>query len=125
MNFLAGVVTGPGRVRLDGAEIECPALDGLSQGAAVTICIRPEDVAVRLSGGGMSNVVQARIDGLEFLGSFWRATLAPNGGAGQTLIADRSEGRRVGKECVSTCRSRWSPYHSKKNTQELRRQDKH
>src|SRR3546814_15472180 len=26
-----------------------------------------------------------------------------------------SEERRVGKECVSTCRSRWSPYHSKKN----------
>src|SRR3546814_5171254 len=24
---------------------------------------------------------------------------------------DRSEERRVGKECVSTCRSRWSPYH--------------
>src|SRR3546814_13999213 len=28
----------------------------------------------------------------------------PNGGY-------RSEERRVGKECVSTCRSRWSPYH--------------
>src|SRR3546814_12166250 len=26
----------------------------------------------------------------------------------------RSEGRRVGKECVSTCRSRWSPYHYNK-----------
>src|SRR3546814_17228689 len=26
----------------------------------------------------------------------------------------RSEERRVGKECVSTCRSRWSPYHKKK-----------
>src|SRR3546814_9133504 len=25
--------------------------------------------------------------------------------------AQRSEERRVGKECVSTCRSRWSPYH--------------
>src|SRR3546814_3421140 len=25
--------------------------------------------------------------------------------------AARSEERRVGKECVSTCRSRWSPYH--------------
>src|SRR3546814_12705182 len=25
--------------------------------------------------------------------------------------SDRSEERRVGKECVSTCRSRWSPYH--------------
>src|SRR3546814_12221854 len=28
--------------------------------------------------------------------------------------AERSEERRVGKECVSTCRSRWSPYHYKK-----------
>src|SRR3546814_12306512 len=29
------------------------------------------------------------------------------------LVGDlvRSEERRVGKECVSTCRSRWSPYH--------------
>src|SRR3546814_16639558 len=28
------------------------------------------------------------------------------------LISEgRSEERRVGKECVSTCRSRWSPYH--------------
>src|SRR3546814_15580905 len=27
------------------------------------------------------------------------------------LTAGRSEERRVGKECVSTCRSRWSPYH--------------
>src|SRR3546814_15648901 len=37
----------------------------------------------------------------------------------------RSEERRVGKECVSTCRSRWSPYHEKKkhktrNTTETR-----
>src|SRR3546814_4498234 len=32
----------------------------------------------------------------------------------QTFRGDlfqRSEERRVGKECVSTCRSRWSPYH--------------
>src|SRR3546814_13111685 len=28
----------------------------------------------------------------------------------QNLVGDRSEERRVGKECVSTCRSRWSPY---------------
>src|SRR3546814_1917734 len=26
-------------------------------------------------------------------------------------VGPRSEERRVGKECVSTCRSRWSPYH--------------
>src|SRR3546814_12312267 len=28
-----------------------------------------------------------------------------------SLEATRSEERRVGKECVSTCRSRWWPYH--------------
>src|SRR3546814_1787540 len=30
---------------------------------------------------------------------------------GVQAAAGRSEERRVGKECVSTCRSRWSPYH--------------
>src|SRR3546814_12367871 len=42
-------------------------------------------------------------------------------GGGEELVAGedrigRSEERRVGKECVSTCRSRWSPYHEKNNT---------
>src|SRR3546814_7715039 len=30
---------------------------------------------------------------------------------GMRYLPRRSEERRVGKECVSTCRSRWSPYH--------------
>src|SRR3546814_5337953 len=30
---------------------------------------------------------------------------------GLVFLLMRSEERRVGKECVSTCRSRWSPYH--------------
>src|SRR3546814_2782127 len=29
----------------------------------------------------------------------------------RATTSTRSEERRVGKECVSTCRSRWSPYH--------------
>src|SRR3546814_13820953 len=33
------------------------------------------------------------------------------GGTRHPSIALRSEERRVGKECVSTCRSRWSPSH--------------
>src|SRR3546814_19642599 len=33
----------------------------------------------------------------------------------------RSEERRVGKECVSTCRSRWSPYTSKKTKTTLKK----
>src|SRR3546814_15623534 len=31
--------------------------------------------------------------------------------SGRNSARGRSEERRVGKECVSTCRSRWSPYH--------------
>src|SRR3546814_18097233 len=47
-------------------------------------------------------------------------TLADDGTVGVKLVNDeglvefrpvRSEERRVGKECVSTCRSRWSPFH--------------
>src|SRR3546814_4435555 len=37
--------------------------------------------------------------------------IAPALLAGNTMVLKpRSEERRVGKECVSTCRSRWSPY---------------
>src|SRR3546814_20420258 len=40
-------------------------------------------------------------------------------GAG-ILAQPRSEERRVGQECVSTCRSRWAPYHlKKKKTQQM------
>src|SRR3546814_3861019 len=36
---------------------------------------------------------------------------ALDAGAFGVSTGTRSEERRVGKECVSTCRSRWSPYH--------------
>src|SRR3546814_13475916 len=34
--------------------------------------------------------------------------------AADFAVAARSEERRVGEECVSTCRSGWTPYHEKK-----------
>src|SRR3546814_19298107 len=42
--------------------------------------------------------------------------LSDRGGYLAERSAARSEARRVGKECVSTCRSRLSPYHSKKKS---------
>src|SRR3546814_3374915 len=42
------------------------------------------------------------------------STAAPQFGVEEAHVERavvRSEERRVGKECVSTCRSRWSPYH--------------
>src|SRR3546814_17597256 len=34
-----------------------------------------------------------------------------NHAAARPCMVNRSEERRVGQECVSTCRSRWAPYH--------------
>src|SRR3546814_4807404 len=64
---------------------------------------------------------------LEWDGRFWFGTATDrlvvksegereNGGGSDGKVEAfwshaRSEERRVGKECVSTCRSRWSPYH--------------
>src|SRR3546814_15625205 len=45
-------------------------------------------------------------------------TLGSAGAVQLGVRPERSEERRVGKECVSTCRSRWSPYHYKKNTKD-------
>src|SRR3546814_11139927 len=49
--------------------------------------------------------------GLPYSGTFHiRRTIT----CGTLSSSTRSEERRVGKECVSTCRSRWPPDHSKK-----------
>src|SRR3546814_19331225 len=45
------------------------------------------------------------------------ALMAPATTRRAAAIPVRSEERRVGKGCVSTCRSRWSPYHYKKKHQ--------
>src|SRR3546814_11255090 len=57
-------------------------------------------------------------------GSNWSLTYAFEYLAREEIYA-RSEERRVGKECVSTCRSRWSPYHQKTNkqTEQTRQRD--
>src|SRR3546814_11900532 len=39
-----------------------------------------------------------------------RVAVAPGAAGFLTIRLDRSAERRVGKECVSTCRSRWLPY---------------
>src|SRR3546814_2613939 len=48
----------------------------------------------------------------ELCGSFHSCThVLKRSGRRFRVVLHRSEERRVGKECVSTCRSRWSPYH--------------
>jgi iron(III) transport system ATP-binding protein len=77
MNFMPAVVSGPSRVRLGRIELECAGeLEGANPGIAVTLAVRPEDVAVRNVARGCANGFTARILGMEFLGSFYRVQLA-------------------------------------------------
>ncbi|MGQ0570337.1 MAG: putative 2-aminoethylphosphonate ABC transporter ATP-binding protein [Armatimonadota bacterium] len=88
MNFLDGVLVAPGRVRVAGAELQCGPTDGLPSQATVRICFRPEDLDVRDAGAGAVNAMPAVITALDFLGSFYRATLQPEAGESAEVRAD-------------------------------------
>src|SRR3546814_6580921 len=69
-----------------------------------------------LNARGAANLSMLELGWQKFLGREYR--LKQPHGLDRPLLVDasggaahRSEERRVGKECVSTCRSRWSPYH--------------
>src|SRR3546814_5056243 len=61
--------------------------------------------------------ITASNDGMGVRLTYWQAffehfsAISPLGNGFMSGGDFRSEERRVGKECVSTCRSRWSPYH--------------
>ncbi|MBI2247426.1 MAG: putative 2-aminoethylphosphonate ABC transporter ATP-binding protein [Armatimonadetes bacterium] len=88
MNFLDGQLVAPGRVRVGGAELQCMLTDGLGDHATVRICFRPEDVDVRASGAGTVNAMPVEITALDFLGSFYRATLRPTTADAAEVRAD-------------------------------------
>src|SRR3546814_12903351 len=83
-----------------------------SASAAVSEDIGHVTISVTRSGGsdGAVGVQYATADGSAQAPGDYSAV------SGELNWADRSEERRVGKECVSTCRSRRSPYHYKKQT---------
>src|SRR3546814_3921863 len=69
--------------------------------------LHPEEIPVR-------DPITKRIVGREPNPARWDANpelVALTFSVARRNIDTRSEERRVGKECVSTCRSRWSPYH--------------
>src|SRR3546814_15537239 len=78
--------------------------------------------SVRLGLGSGHSVLRSAVGGRGVFAARWG-----RGGGGQIdqrriqgseRVSERSEERRVGKECVSTCRSRWSPYHQKKQNEQ-------
>lgn len=90
MTFLDGVVSAPGRVSVNGIEFEVPAVRDSAAGARITLGLRPEEVQVRNLTSATPNRIEARVQSLEFLGSFCRATLIATELPGLQLRADFS-----------------------------------
>src|SRR3546814_4606669 len=65
----------------------------VTEGHRLTLELSPVACNDDMSGAAYPMTARLTVDGKELRG------------------CGRSEERRVGKECVSTCRSRWSPYH--------------
>ena len=91
MNFLSAVAGGDGTVRIHGMELSAiEGADGLDEGAAVTLCLRPEDIVTRGVESGAANAFEATVADLEFLGSFYRASLTAKGVENTRFQADFS-----------------------------------
>ena len=91
MNFLSAVAGGDGTVRIDGvglSAIECVCVQ--DEGTAVTLCLRPEDIVTRGVEPGAPNAFEATVADLEFLGSFYRASLIAKGVENTRFQADFS-----------------------------------
>jgi iron(III) transport system ATP-binding protein len=90
MNFLPATVVDKGRVTLGALALDCTAELPLPAGAAIQICIRPEDVQMRGIDADTPNVFEARLADMEFLGSFFRASLHPAAAGDLTVQGDFS-----------------------------------
>lgn len=89
MNFIPGTVSEAGSVKIGTAGLACDT-DHFSPNAPVTVAIRPEDVNAQDIKEQDTNVLEARVQHLEFLGSFYRAELSGGSFVDHTVIADFS-----------------------------------
>lgn len=89
MNFIPGAVGNSNHVKMGNVELTCDTRD-LSSGSPVTVAIRPEDVNAQDIEENDSNVVEANVQHLEFLGSFYRAELVGASFSDHTVVADFS-----------------------------------
>jgi iron(III) transport system ATP-binding protein len=78
VNLLAGSVEGPGRVKVGTHSFAGASCNG-SVGRAVKAYLRPEDIIARPIAEGDPNVIESRIDKIEFLGSYCLVRVAAEG----------------------------------------------
>jgi len=89
MNFVAGPWCATAWFDSGGSSSTGEA-DGFAPGTAVTLAIRPEDIGVQDVHAGGPNTLEARVDTMVFLGSFFRAELVGDSLGEARLRADLS-----------------------------------
>src|SRR3546814_13930197 len=77
---------------------------------AVAQFLESQDSVTKVLYPGLPSHPQAALAKRQMQGGSTLVAFEVAGGKARAFRV-RSEERRVGKECVSTCRSRWSPYH--------------
>jgi iron(III) transport system ATP-binding protein len=90
MSFLPGAAAGRTKVRLGSIELAATMPESIRESDQIWICVRPEDVMVRGIDSGTPNQFEAKLDELEFLGSFYRAELSAKAAPGVPITADFS-----------------------------------
>ena len=89
MNFLSAVVSNrSGWARVGNVELRHQPGFEAAAGSAMTLAIRPEEIAVGPSASGAVNSLTARIAGLQFLGPFTRLALTVEGNGQEALECD-------------------------------------
>src|SRR3546814_14963295 len=110
---------------MDGLEVQQALLDrGVTMPVIVLTGHADVSIAVRAMKAGavdflekpfekavLLGAIEAAFERMSAAGSAARRAAEANVVLGVLTPRERSGERRVGKECVSTCRCRWSPYH--------------
>ncbi|MSP95834.1 MAG: putative 2-aminoethylphosphonate ABC transporter ATP-binding protein [Betaproteobacteria bacterium] len=84
VNMLAATVESAGRVRIGARSFACASARG-DAGRRVRVYLRPEDIVTRPLEPGDPNVIDAKIEKIEFLGSYCLVRVAAEGLEGQPL----------------------------------------
>ncbi len=79
MNFVDGTLTGEHSVNVRGAKLDFIQPTGFGAGGPVTVCIRPEDIAVRGFKEKAGNLLKMRVGVMEFVGSHFTTVLHAEG----------------------------------------------
>ncbi|MBE0408403.1 MAG: putative 2-aminoethylphosphonate ABC transporter ATP-binding protein [Anaerolineales bacterium] len=91
MNFIPGQTNNdPCSIHCGSLNLSCIESDFISPNSPVTVAIRPEDIRLRVEDANGANIIPARVEALEFLGSFNRLTLVLEGMNGFPVVAEVS-----------------------------------